>query len=184
MKILFILLIACLVSLASAENIYKWTDAQGNVHYGDEPNQGGAKKMGKLPGLSTYAPPPIKTYGDETGEDADEVVNPEEKATSYRSVSIVKPEAGDTIRSNPGIVEVFVAIAPPLGKKDHIRVTLDGKSLPGRYSKTVIQLENVDRGEHQVNVAVYNNKGKKLKGSASHTFYLHKATAPKKTPKN
>lgn len=181
MKTLLVLLVGCLLSVASAEGIYKWFDAQGNVHYGDNPGERPAKKMNQLPGLSTYAPPPIKVQ-QEPAKIQSKATTPEKNAVNYRSISIVKPEDGETVRSNPGVVEVFIAVAPPLGKTDHIRVTLDGKPVPGQHKKTVVQLEYVDRGEHQLSVAVYNSNGRKLLGSASHTFYLHKATVINQSP--
>ena len=182
MKTLFILLVSCILSIASADSIYKWTDAQGNVHYGDEPGQSSAKKMNQLPGLSTYAPRPIEVK--EPEKDQPKTMVPRATAVNYRSISIVKPEDGETVRSNPGTVEIFIALAPPLGKTDHIRLVLDGKPVSGQFKKTVVQLQNVDRGEHQLSVAVYNSKGRKLKGSASHTFYLHKVTVIKKSPRS
>ncbi len=184
MKTLFILLVSCLLSVAGADSIYKWVDAQGNVHYGDEPGQSSAQKMKQLPGLSTYAPPPIKVERSEPVKERGKTTAPEKPAVNYRSISIVKPEDGETVRSNPGVVEIFVALAPPLGKTDHIRVVLDGNPVPGQYKKSVVQIENVNRGEHQLSVAVYNSRGRKLVGSASHTFYLHKATVFKKSPKS
>lgn len=184
MKILFILIVSCILSVASADSIYKWVDDQGVVHYGDEPGQESAEKMNQLPGLSTYAPRPIKVEQPKTEEGDTEATEPEEEAVSYRSISIVKPQQGETIRSSPGIVEVFIALAPTLGKTDHIRVMLDGKPVSGQYQKTVVQLDDVDRGEHQLSVAVYNNKGRKLMSSASHTFYLHRTIAIKKSPRN
>ena len=185
MKTLFILLVGCILSVASADSIYKWVDAQGNVHYGDEPGQSSAKKLKQLPGLSTYAPPPIKVEQQESVKEQGKTTAPEEPSIKYRSISIVKPEDGETVRSNPGMVEIFVALAPTLGKTDHIRVVLDGNPLPGLYKKSVVQIENVNRGEHQLSVAVYNSRGRKLMGSASHTFYLHKTTiVNKKTPRN
>ncbi len=185
MKILFILLVGCILSVASADSIYKWVDAQGNVHYGDEPGQSSAQKMKQLPGLSTYAPRPIKVEQPEPVKEQGKTTTPEEPSIKYRSISIVKPEDGETVRSNPGIVEVFVALAPPLGKTDHIRIVLDGNPVPGQFKKSVVQIENVNRGEHQLSVAVYNSRGRKLMGSASHTFYLHKATVNnKKSPKS
>jgi hypothetical protein len=184
MKILLILVVSCILTVATADSIYKWVDAQGVVHYGDEPGQSSAKKMGKLPGLSTYAPPPIKVKQPKAEKGDTEATESEEEATSYRSISIIKPEKGETIRSNPGIVDVLITLAPTLGKTDHIRVVLDGKPISDQYKKGVIRLINVDRGEHQLSVAVYNNKGRKLMSSASHTFYLHRTIATKKSPKN
>lgn len=185
MKNLMILLVGCILSVASADSIYKWVDAQGNVNYGDEPGQSSAQKMKQLPGLSTYAPPPIKVEELESVKKPAKTTAPEEPSVKYRSISIVKPEDGETVRSNPGIVEIFIALAPPLGKTDHIRVALDGNPLPGRYKKSVVQIQGVNRGEHQLSVAVHNSRGRKLMGSASHTFYLHKATViNQKSPKN
>ena len=182
MKVLLVLLVGCLLSVASIADIYKWVDAQGNVYYGDEPGGRAAKKMEQLPGLSTYAPAPVKVQQPEPAKTPDKKAPPEKDEVGYRSISIVKPENGETIRSNPGMVEVFVALAPPLGKTDHLRVTLDGKPVPGQHKKTVVQLANVDRGEHQISVAVYNSRGRMLMRSVSHTFYLHKATIINKAP--
>lgn len=183
MKILFILLVSCLLSVAAAGGIYKWVDAQGNVHYSDEPGQKSAKKVEQLPGLSTYAPEPIKIEQQTPAKTRVIKTTPEEVAERYRSMSIVKPEEGETVWSNPGIVEVFIELAPPLGEKDHIRVLLDGKLLPGKYRKTVLRLENIDRGEHQLSVAVHDSKGNRLIGSAPHTLYLHKASVINKVPR-
>ena len=181
MKFLLVLLVGCLLSVASIADIYKWVDAQGNVYYGDEPGGRAAKKMEQLPGLSTYAPAPVKVQQPEPAKTPDKTAPPEKDEVGYRSISIVKPENGETIRSNPGMVEVFIALAPPLGKTDHIRVSLDGQSLPGQHKKTVVQLQNVDRGEHQLNVGVYNSNGRRLLGSPTHTFYLHKASVINKS---
>ena len=182
MKTLFVLLLGCLLGMATAADIYKWVDTQGNVHYGDEPGGGSARKMDQLPGLSTYAPPPIKIQQQEPAKIKAKEAAPEKNAVAYRSVSIVKPENGETIRSNPGMVEIFIALAPPLGKTDHIRVSLDGQSLPGQHKKTVVLLQNVDRGEHQLNVGVYNSNGRRFIGSPSLTFYMHKASLNNKSP--
>ncbi len=58
MKRYAIFLLLLMVSVVQAE-IYKWVDSAGNVHYGDQPETSKTKKMQKLLGLSTYAPPPV-----------------------------------------------------------------------------------------------------------------------------
>ncbi len=179
-----ILLLLLFVAAAQAE-IYKWVDSAGNVHYGDQPDASNAKKMNKLPGLSTYAPPvvpekPIQEV-EENQPDAPpvEVVS---KKFSYREITIVSPDEGGTVRSSPGTVSVFVALAPVLRKGDYLKAILDGSVLEKKYGSTILKLENVDRGEHSIAVAVYDKSGKKLLQSSTVTFQLHRTIAKKPPP--
>ena len=189
MKTLLTLLLVSILSVASADVIYKWVDGQGNVHYGEEPGQQSAERMDQLPGLSTYEPVPIEPEPEEAEQGDSEkpapglVPEPEQEVIDYQSITIVSPENEQTIRSNTGTVEVFVAVDPPLGETDHIQVMLDGEPLPGQYGRSVFKLENVERGEHQLSVSIYSNNGKSLKSSESHTFYLHKAQVNRASPR-
>lgn len=192
MKILIIFAGALLLAISvQAEDIYKWVDSEGNVHYGDEPRGTTAKKMTRLPGLSTYSPPPVveESKPDEAAEgdaSAVEEGEPEDAlpAVVYREIKLIKPENEETIRSNEGQVDLFVALSPVLEKGDYFKVALDGASLPQKYSSTVISLSGIDRGEHTVAVAVYNKAGVKQIESAAHKFYLHQATVVNKSPRS
>jgi len=188
MKRYAILVLLLMATVAQAE-IYKWVDSAGNVHYGDQPETSKAKKMQKLPGLSTYAPPPVpepgkpqlkETEGDEPVAQKAEVP---EKAFSYRELTIISPDDGGVVRSSPGAVSVFVALAPVLRKGDYLKAILDGKVLEKKYYSTVIQLETVDRGMHQLAVAVYDKTGKMLLQSQSVSFQLHRTIARKRQPR-
>jgi len=174
---------------AAHAEIYKWVDSDGNVHYGDQPDTAAARPMKKLPALSTYAPPVVPEK-EESAPGAPEIASPADKAgpnaaaKGYRSISIVSPEDQATVRSSPGTVPVFVALAPVLRKGDYLKVILDGKALPGKYQGTVINLENVDRGEHKLAVAVYDKQGRKQLQSDARTFYLHRTIAkPRPSPR-
>ncbi|WP_456445852.1 DUF4124 domain-containing protein, partial [Thiolapillus sp.] len=157
MKIITILILTLAFSLAYGE-IYKWVDADGNIHYGDQPDSPRAKAMKKLPGLSTYAPP-VETEREENFVDGDDSpvsapVGDNAAPQGYRSISIVSPEDQGTVRSSPGNVPVFIALAPVLRKGDYLKVILDGSPYKGKYRGTVINLQNIDRGEHKLAVAV------------------------------
>ena len=186
MKVIVLLFLALLVSQAPAE-IYKWVDAEGNVHYSDEPLGPGAKRMRRLPELSTYRPPPLPSKPS-SREEIQEAA-PREKASEktaqvprpgYDMLKIVSPEDEGTVRSSPGEVPVFVALSPVLREGDFLGVILDGKLLPERHASTVIRLHNVDRGAHKLAVAVFGKDGKKLLQSDTRTFYLHRTIAKKK----
>jgi hypothetical protein len=187
MRVFLLFFMFLLVSQVPAE-IYKWVDAQGNVHYGDEPQGAGAKPMRQLPGLSTYSPPPLpsrkpvdemKREGAREGEDR--ISRPQQPG--YTELKIVSPENGGTVRSSPGEVPVFVALSPLLREGDYFRVILDGQVLPKRYTSTVIRLNNVDRGEHRIAVVVFSKEGSKLLQSDTHTFYLHRTIVRKRQPR-
>jgi len=174
--------------LVGQGEIYKWVDEKGNVYYGDDPEVPGAKELKKLPGLSTYSPPPLPPKkpieGDEPGsEPTVDKMEPAAATPGYRQIRIVAPEDGATVRSSPGDVTVYVALDPVLRQGDYFKVLLDGRPLPARYSSTVILLRNVDRGEHKVAVAVHGKDGKKLLQSDAHTFYLHRTIARKPVPR-
>lgn len=180
-------IVVLLLFMVSAQaEIYKWVDGAGNVHYGDQPDSSAAKKMQKLPGLSTYSPPPLPekvTVPAEEMEDRDPESEPditqEPQKPVYREISIVSPEDGGTLRSSPGTVSVFVALAPVLQKGDYLKAILNGSLLEKKYQSTVLQLEYVDRGEHTIAVAVYDKDGKKLLQSGTVTFQLHRTIAKK-----
>jgi hypothetical protein len=163
--------------------IYKWVDDKGVVHYGDDPGVPGAKPVKRLPGLSTYEPRQLpETVLEEKKETSKE--SEQTPQAQYKVLEIISPEEQGTVRSAPGEVPVFVALDPALRQGDVLRVILDGKPWPGKFESTVIKLENVDRGEHQIAVAVYDAKGRLVKQSDSHTFYLHRTIArPQKSPR-
>ncbi|BAO43274.1 DUF4124 domain-containing protein [Thiolapillus brandeum] len=189
MKTISFIILALAFSLAQGE-IYKWVDGEGNIHYGDQPESTKAKPMKKLPGLSTYAPPVVPER-DEALDDGEEGLVPgqapaTDKAASqgYRSISIISPEDQGTVRSSPGNVSVFVALAPVLRKGDYLKVILDGTPSKEKYQSMVINLQNVNRGEHKLAVAVYNKQGMELLRSDTRTFFLHRTIAkPRRSPR-
>ncbi|MFO8024727.1 DUF4124 domain-containing protein [Thiohalophilus sp.] len=50
------LLLTALVSVSTGAGVYKWTDEQGQVHYGDKPPEKGARSMDVDPGPSRGSP--------------------------------------------------------------------------------------------------------------------------------
>ncbi|WP_456406293.1 DUF4124 domain-containing protein [Thiolapillus sp.] len=185
------LLIVLLFFAGSAQaEIYKWVDGAGNVHYGDQPESSTAKKIQKLPGLSTYSPPPMPEKEpppegevEEGDPEVETEAAPAPDKHVYREISIVSPENGGTVRSSPGTISVFVALAPVLQKGDYLKAILDGSPLEQKFQGTVLRLENVDRGEHRLAVAVFDKSGKKLLQSDTVVFQLHRTIARKRQPR-
>lgn len=184
MKFVMLIVLAVVVPVAWAGDVYKWVDSEGTVHYGDQPGAKKAKKI-ELPGLSHYEPPPIKQFeetkpgrpAETLAEDEPETTTRQDAIPDYRELKIISPEQEGTVRSNEGLVDVFLSLAPVLAKDHHIKLKLDGKVMPGKYTSTVIKLAGIDRGEHTLRVAVYDHLGKTRIESESVTFYLQKVSA-------
>ena len=182
MKYFLLILLSMFLSAAWAADVYKWVDAEGNVHYGDQPDAKQAKKI-KLPGLSHYKPRPIKQEEAEPAVPtetvpgkAQETASGQDAGPDYRELKIISPEQEGTVRSNEGLVDVFLSLAPVIAKDHYVKLEVDGKVIPGHYTSTVIRVANIDRGEHALRVAVYNQLGEKQIESKSVTFYLQKVS--------
>ena len=157
-------------SMVAADPLYKWVDAQGNVHYSDKP-QPGAKKI-VLPKATTFAPPNEVQLAP-TGSDAPRSPSPssssnqEPVAASYTSVAISSPKDQDTIW-NTDTVTVSVAVAPALQPGDSVSITLDGKTQV--VQGTSASFAGLERGPHTVTAAVADLKATPI------TFYIQKTS--------
>jgi hypothetical protein len=91
-------------------------------------------------------------------------------------VAISTPASGETVHDNQGNVRVTLAIqagaVPPV-----IRPLLDGKPHGADQRTSTFILENVDRGEHVLQVQLIDANGDVIAKSQSVTFYLWRASA-------
>ncbi len=137
--------------------VYKSIDDQGNVVYTDEP-QGNAKPV-DLPPLSTIPPP--KTFNPAPAEKTD---SGDDAGSSYEQISITSPTQDETLRNNPGNVNVSVSLSPALNKAagHRIQFFIDGQTYgePGISENVVVQ--QMDRGTHTVEAAVVDGSGQEL----------------------
>ncbi len=163
------LLIAVVYATPASAEVYRSVDAQGNVTFTNQPAQG-AEPV-KLRPLSVYDAPDLKSTKDENLDDASD-------ASLYKSVAIISPQADDTLRDNPGNVTVMAASEPALESRagHKFQFFLDGKPFGKPQDAATKILTDVDRGEHQVQVAVVDVNGKQLIQSETTRFFLHRQT--------
>ncbi|MGH8428036.1 MAG: DUF4124 domain-containing protein [Gammaproteobacteria bacterium] len=166
-------LLAVLVSaLALADTaVYRWVDANGVVHYSDQPHPGAVKvDLGapqvidfKAPAPLTMTPPPIT------------VVRPALAPQQY-VLRILAPADGTTLRPINNQVGVRVAVAPPLGGNSELQYLLDGQAVSAPTTATTLLLQQVYRGTHTLTVTALGPDGEAA-GSVSSTFYVHQHSA-------
>jgi hypothetical protein len=159
-------LIACGADNAA---VYKSVDAQGNVVYTDDPKGNGEPV--KLPPLSTVPPPKYVT-----SPATATLPGPDSQAPFYAQLAITAPAPDETLRDNTGDVTVKVALQPALDKSagHRLQYFLDGQPQgePSASEKALFQ--NVPRGAHTVEVAVFDAAGDELQRTPSVRFYLHR----------
>lgn len=149
------------------ETLYKWVDAQGNVHYSDKPQPGATKVH--LPNAQTFTAPAVAAPVTSDGKAAQ--TQPAQQG--YSSFQITSPSPDETF-TNVQSVTVTVVLEPSLQEGDQVTITLDGDSQgPGRALSATFS--DVERGEHSASATLIEAGGQVLSASAV-TFYVQKAT--------
>ncbi|WJG08927.1 DUF4124 domain-containing protein [Aliiglaciecola sp. LCG003] len=164
MKILFVVSIALVAALANAGTLYKIVNSDGSVTYTDSPQAGAVEvnmehsNSAVMPSLSANSNAAQKRLA---------------KAQPSYQLSISSPSDQETIRNNLGKVSVTAKISPIGNGK--FQLYLDG-TLAQTSPAPSFQLQDVDRGEHSIQVKFVSHKGKILASSQSIVFFLHQAS--------
>lgn len=165
---LIFLFILSLITVAHADQVYKWVDAQGNVHYSDKPHPG-AEKVKIAPPQSYSAP---ADSGSTSAAGGDRRRAGPAVPTKY-TLSIVSPKPEQTIW-NTRSVSVSVGVSPGLSPGDTVTFELDGRHL-GPLAGTSATFDDLDRGQHSVSAILTTAKGQVIKAGPV-TFFLRQAT--------
>lgn len=166
--LIFIIVSTLLISDAQAQSksakIYVWTDESGVLVFSDSPKPGAeevkvSKKTNVLPSVDT-------SILDTT---------PQVLRDEF-TIDITQPADSETVRDNTGSVHVIGRIKPIFKQGYKIQLLLDGKLTEKPQSHSMFVLRNVDRGEHQIQLQLLNQKGKVIASSEPVTFYMHRAS--------
>jgi hypothetical protein len=154
-----------------AANIWKWRDANGVVHFSDQPVPGAEQVNLQLP--STYAPSPVSEAKSSSSSSS--------AAFSYSNVEIWKPSAELTIANTVGVVSVAVRVEPQLSSEHHLALYMDGRLVPGFPPQGMeYDITEVDRGEHSLTLAVLDAKGNQIVLSSPVRFYVQQPSVLRK----
>ena len=163
MRALCFLLATSLLSLglpATAE-VYRWTDANGVVHYGDKAPDSKVKpaqlpQLQVIPGTPTTKP----ATANAPNPAAESIVAP---AADKPRLSISAPQPEQVIRDTSRQLSVRVEILSPLPEGAGLVYYLDGVAQNAKPTQERGQLiGNVDRGSHLIDVGVVDRSGKLL----------------------
>lgn len=78
----------------------------------------------------------------------------------YERLSILNPKAGETIRNNSGNITISTSVSPAIRSGHLLQVMLDGAPIASASGST--NLQNLDRGTHQISVRVIQANNQKV----------------------
>ena len=151
----------------AAGQVYRWVDADGVVHYSDQPHPGAEEvELELAPAISMPRAAP------RAGRPA---AAPEpEAAPAYQSLTVASPAAEETLWNIAGVLDVTLNLQPALQPGHQVRVYFDGT--PQEVSGTQFQLQEVWRGEHNLQAEVLDESGNLMIRSEPIRFYVQQTT--------
>jgi len=167
---------------AQAQDIYKWVDKDGVVHYSDQPGSPDAELV-PYPGLGA-APPddagPPDLYQSEPRQQMP-------AGPTYQSLRILSPSHDEAFFGGDVSVSVQLELDRELRPGDSVVVFLDGQRVQ-ESAELSATLTGLARGTHFLRAAVLDEGGSVVITSPQVTFHLRQAsiatppTGPKVNP--
>ncbi|MCO6059751.1 DUF4124 domain-containing protein [Pseudomonas sp. MOB-449] len=134
------------LALPAAAQIYKYTDANGNTVFTNQPPDGAASEKIELPPTNAVqAQPPSAP-----ASAADDAAQP----ATYQLLELTDIPDDESLRANNGTFSVGVKLEPRLQPGHQLRLRLDGQPYGTPSNVPRLQLTNIDRGEHSLAVDV------------------------------
>jgi hypothetical protein len=159
-----------LIALPAAAQIYKYTDADGNTAYSNQPPDGVKAQPIELPPLNSVAPSAPPTP-------AAEASSREQPRNAYEVLELTGLPTVEALRANNGTFTVSVLIKPRLQGPHLLRLLLDDQPYGQPSNVPILQLMNIDRGEHSLAVQVIDGENI-VQQSPTVTFTVQRVHKP------
>jgi len=145
--------LACLlllIALPAAAQIYKYTDAHGNPVFTSQPPDNVRSEIVELPPLNSVElqqPAPAAPRMPQN-------IQPSDSPAAYSLIELTDLPTAEALRANNGTFTVGVHLEPRLQSPHRLRLVLDGNPYGQPSNIPLLQLVNIDRGEHTLSVQV------------------------------
>jgi len=163
----YLLLLLMVAPLTVMADIYKSVDSKGDVVFSDKPSPNATKIPTPSPNTVHLPNPPPP-----------EATKEKKKAqnTVYTSLVVQSPATNETIRSNPGIVNIKLKLTPNLNIKagDRVSILVDNYVLLRNTTTLDVKIPDINRGSHQVQAVVTNQQGETLIKSDNVQFFMRR----------
>lgn len=167
MRMLLLLAGLTLSLAAQPQEIYRWVDKDGVVHYSDQPGAPGAERV-VIVNPNTYEQTP-SDLGPYAGVGDGEEEEPEE--SPYTSLAIVQPTPDQAFFGADATVTVAVDLGGTL-RSDHTLVFFVNGNRRVADAGLGLQLTGLERGTHFLRASVLDQNGNPLITSQQITFHV------------
>ena len=151
---------------APAQEIYRWVDKDGIVHYSDQPGSDKAELVSVIePNAyesADAAPPPSAPSG--------EPDEPADRGASYGALSIISPEQDQVFFGADAVVNAQVDMRGTLESGDQLVFFLNGERQAA--SGDSLTLSGLDRGSYFLRASILDPDGKPLVTSGQIQFHV------------
>lgn len=158
------------IALPAAAQIYKYTDAEGNMAYSDQPPDGVKAQPVELPPLNSIErqPSPVPPT---------DASSSEQPSKAYELLELSNLPTSGALRANNGTFTVNVLIKPRLQGPHLFRLLLDDQPYGQPSNVPILQLVDIDRGEHSLAVQVIDGENI-VQQSPTVTFTVQRVHKP------
>lgn len=154
-----------ILALPASAQIYKYTDANGNTVFTNQPPDGQNAEAVELPATNTVEAQPLtQPPSQPVGASS---------STGYSTLELTGIPSDEALRANNGTFSVGVRLEPRLAATHRLRLLLDGQPYGQPSNVPRLQLNNLDRGEHSLAVEVLHGE-QSIQQSASVTFTVQR----------
>ncbi|MFC3284091.1 DUF4124 domain-containing protein [Litchfieldella rifensis] len=176
LRLVLVLLGICLPFAATATTVYRSTDAQGNVVFSDQPDQGAEPvELEPLTVVPSLEPDVVAPAGESrAGAPRSDTAAP---FMPYSVFRIASPSNEETLPTGyAGNVQVELRIEPELREDHQVRLLLDGEVSQSAMHTSAFMLTNLERGEHVLQAELLDTSGEVRHRSAPVTLYVQRAS--------
>jgi hypothetical protein len=164
----WIVLAALAAFAGQAAVVYKWTDADGVIHYSDQPVPGAEK-------IFTAGSPTAGGKAASARSTANPVMPGAAKnaapGLNYDQFSITSPAPDQTFFGDD-VISVHLALSPGLKPDQTITWHLNGKELEQSPTATQFSLQNLERGTHAIAATITDQRTGESQSTDSITFFV------------
>jgi Domain of unknown function (DUF4124) len=165
-----LLLAGLAVSLAAfSQEIYRWVDKDGIVHYSDQPGSDKAELITVVE-PSTYESADAAPAESSNGGSSDDSGSNSAEANPYTSLAIVSPEPDQVFFGADAVVTVTADLSGTLQPDHQVVFFLNGNRRPAPGLS--LDLSGLDRGTYFLRASVLDQNGKPLISSQQTTFHV------------
>ncbi len=157
-----LLTVSALADNGGRTTVYRWVDAQGVVHYSDQPHPN-AQKL-EISGAQTFSALPLPPSSATAAAPPAPAPGP-----VYDTCAIAQP-ADQQMLMNVYHATAVVQTSPPLRPGDQVRLFVDGRQIAGAGTSFTFP---VFRGQHSVQAVIEDSTGQIVCETSSVTFFVH-----------